>query len=181
MNKLVTILGLAAVSVSLGLMSACSSSSSSGDTSGTDAGSDGSATSDSGGGHDSGSVTDSGGGNPDDTCTAMATAKACQTCCAGNHTTGAATLTKTVIACACNGVGETGDAGASADGGSGPCAADCAATLCAATPQQPDVTCQKCSQESVSAGGACASYLSTQCTADPDCVAEQTCFQGCPN
>jgi hypothetical protein len=178
MNKLVSIIGLAAVSASLGMMAACSSSSST-DTGGTDAGGLDSSATDSGGSTDSGSGTDSGGG--DQACAAMATAKACEQCCAGNHTTGATTLTKTVIACSCNGVGETGDAGADGgDGGSGPCASACAATLCATTPQQPDTACQTCSQASVSAGGACANYLSTQCQADTDCVAEQTCFQSCP-
>jgi hypothetical protein len=177
MNRTVSLIGLAAISASLGMMAACSSSSSSDDSA---AGGD-SGTTDSSTTHDTGVVdtgtVDSGGGNPDDTCTSMATKAACGQCCLTNHSSGAGTFTTATIACACHDTGVDGGT----DGGAGPCAEQCAATICAATPANPDNTCQTCLEAQIStAGGACADYVATQCQAVTDCVAEQTCLTGCP-
>lgn len=179
MNKLVTMIGLAAVSASLGMMAACSSSSSNdGSTAGGDSGAGDSSKAGDTGVTDSGSGGETSTGNPDDTCTAMATQQACGQCCIGNHNSGASTFTTATIACACH---DTGVDGGAADGGSGPCATECAATLCAATPANPDATCQSCLQANIStAAGACAAYVGGQCEAVPDCVSEQTCLSGCP-
>jgi hypothetical protein len=178
MNRTVSLIGLAASSASLGMMAACSSSSSSDDSAASgDSGTADTSTTQDTGVIDTG-VADTGSGNPDDTCTAMSTATACQQCCAGNHTTGQMTSQTAGVACACHDTGVDGGT----DGGAGPCAEACAATLCAATPANPDATCTSCLNAQIStAGGACASYVAGQCQAVPDCVAEQTCFSGCPN
>ena len=162
---------------------ACSSSSTTttgGGGAGTDSGGGGGggAGSDSGGGGGGGGDTDSGGGGGggDSMCGAAASLNACQTCCLGNHMTGAQTFTKSITACACKGMGAAADAGLG-DGGAGPCATQCAATTCAATPANPDAPCNACLQASVTQGGACYDKVSTECNADADCAAEQACLQ----
>ncbi|MEO7109354.1 MAG: hypothetical protein ABI183_02855, partial [Polyangiaceae bacterium] len=136
MNKLVSMIGLAAISASLGMIGACSSSSSDDSAAGGDSGADTSATHDSGV-VDTGIAADTGSGNPDDTCTAMSTAATCQKCCGTNHASGGTVATNAAIACACHDTGVDGGADAGVDGGAGPCAAACAATLCASTPATP--------------------------------------------
>lgn len=148
-----------------------------------DGGKDGSsATKEGGASSSSGSTTSSSGstGNPDDEC-ATKTASECTDCCAGNHQAGAQTLTKAVIECGCEGKGATAaDGGAGDAGAEGPCATECATTLCAATPKQPDATCNTCIEKSIGQGGACAKYASDTCLADDDCKAAQECLAACP-
>lgn len=149
-----------------------------------DGGKDGStATKDSGAsGSSSGSNTSSSGStsNPDDEC-ATKSADECLDCCSANHQAGAQTLTKAVIECGCEGTGATaGDGGAGDGGAGGPCATECATTLCAATPKQPDATCNTCLEKAIGQNGACAKHASDACLADDDCKAAQDCLAACP-
>lgn len=181
MNRTFSLIGLAAISASIGMIGACSSSSSSDDSaSGTDSGTpDSSSTLHDSGVVDTGTAADTGSGDPDSLCAGMATAEACQQCCGTNHTAGATVGENAAIACGCHGTGV--DAGAGVDAG-GPCATACAATLCAATPATPDTACQTCLNTQIStAAGECADYFATTCMASTDCNAEQNCFQTCPN
>lgn len=141
-----------------------SSSSSSGSTS-SSSGSTSSSSSSS-----SGLTSSSSGSSGDTACAKEATFDACGSCCTQAHQAGATTFTKSLLGCACEGQG--------ADGGTGPCATDCADTACAG--KQPDATCNKCLQESVGKDGACLDKVSTDCNADNDCVAEQKCIGSCP-
>lgn len=124
---------------------------------------------------DSGTTTDdkdsSTNADPDEACGDEATLQGCATCCATNHQDGYATFTGALLGCACNGTG--------ADGGTGPCATDCAATACASTPANPDATCNACLQASVGQAGACQQAVGSACTAEPDCLAQQKCVAQC--
>lgn len=173
MRSTVLSLGVSSLLV-VGLLVACSDSSSTSSSSDADAGSssgdsgvsttrkDASTTEE-----DAGDTTATG----DSACKAESTLQACATCCAKNHQTGYQTILTTTIACACKGEG--------ADAGTGPCATDCKDTLCAATPAQPTAACNTCIQNAIGQGGACQNAVATKCQADPDCVKEQSCVTPC--
>jgi hypothetical protein len=109
--------------------------------------------------------------NPDLACKNEKTLQECGQCCVTNHPKGYQVFQDSIIGCACKGMG--------ADGGVGPCATDCAQTACKNPPAQLDQACSTCLQTAVSQGGACQEALSTACTAEPDCIAEQKCVAPC--
>jgi hypothetical protein len=115
---------------------------------------------------DSGDTTD-----PDTACANDSTLAACGQCCTTNHTAGATAFQNSLIACACSGTG--------ADGGTGPCATECATSACATPIAQPDATCSACLQGSVGATGACTAQVTSDCEAVSDCIAEQQCISQC--
>jgi hypothetical protein len=104
----------------------------------------------------------------DDACGAEATLQGCGSCCVQNHQAGYKVFQDSVLACVCKGTG--------ADGGVGPCATECAATICAATPKNPDAACNTCLQSSIGADGACTAKVSSDCQASTECLAEQKCI-----
>ena len=172
MNKAILFFGLSAVVALTGAVAACSSTTTtSGDTTGTEAGPKEGGPSDGGGQdtsmppEDTGTTTD-----PDLACKAEATFTKCGVCCATNHTAGYKVFQESVLGCGCKGTG--------ADGGA-PCATDCATTLCKSPPASGDATCNACLQTSVGASGACQDKVSTDCTASPDCVLQQKCIATC--
>lgn len=174
MNRNILLFGLASVTALFGTVTACSSTTTTetvidggsaagdggGGGTGKDAGSDSSTT-----GTDSGTTTD-----PDEACAQEATLQACGTCCVTNHPSGYKVFQDSLIGCACTGTG--------ADGGA-PCAADCAATACKTPPAQPDQTCNTCLQGSVGQTGACNAAVLSDCSASPDCLAQQKCVTPC--
>ena len=107
----------------------------------------------------------------DEACAAETTKAACGQCCVTNHAAGAKVIQDSVLACACMGTGT--------DGGTPACMTECASTICAATPMNPDATCNTCLQASIAQGGACQKAASDACTANADCVAEQKCVMPC--
>ena len=107
----------------------------------------------------------------DEACAAEATKSACGSCCVTNHAAGAKVIQDSVLACACDGTGT--------DAGTAACKTECAATVCAATPMNPDATCNTCLQASIAQGGACQKAASDAGTANADCVAEQKCVAPC--
>ena len=168
MEERAVFFGLSSIVTLTGLVVACSSTVTGTDTSTPEAGTKetGSTVKDSGATEDTGTGT-----TTDDTaCGKETTLQACGTCCVANHKSGYTTFQSSLFACACKGTG--------ADGGA-PCATDCASTICAATPKNADATCNTCLQASISTGGACQEQLTTDCTADADCVAEQSCVTQC--
>jgi hypothetical protein len=172
MHKRAVFFGLSSVVTLAGLVVACSSTTT---VTGTDtptpeagAAKDGSTTA-----KDSSTTTEdtgTGTGTGDTACGAETTLQACGTCCITNHQAGYKTFQASLLACACTGTG--------ADGGA-PCSTECGATICAATPKNPDAACSACLQASIGAGGGCQEKLTTDCTADKDCLAEQTCVAQC--
>jgi hypothetical protein len=172
MHKRAVFFGLSSVVALAGLVVACSSTTTGGnETVTSEAGTakeTGTTTKDSG--TTTTEDTGTGTGTGDTACAAETTLQACGTCCATNHKTGYTTFITAVVACACSGTG--------ADGGA-PCATECGATLCAATPKNPDAACNTCLQASIGTGGACQEKLTTDCSADTDCVAQQKCLQPC--
>jgi hypothetical protein len=102
------------------------------------------------------------GGNDagDKGCKNETTKAACTACCAANHTAGVATLNNAIASCGCEQAN---------------CATQCAATLCAANPMEPDQPCTNCLTPKVAMGGACYQPVLTACEADPDCVAYFGC------
>lgn len=172
MNKGILFFGLASVTALVGSIAACSSTTTTetivdGGTSTSegggskDAGKDTSTTVD----EDSGTTTD-----PDKACAQEATLQACGQCCVTNHTAGYKVFQDALLDCACKGTG--------ADGGA-PCATECGATVCAATPKNPDQACNTCLQGSIGQTGACNDAVATACTANADCVAQQKCVTPC--
>lgn len=109
----------------------------------------------------------------DDKCGAEADFDGCATCCAQNYQKGTSVLLQAAIACGCTGTGSKTDAGQ----GSGPCSADCAATICAATPKNPDAKCNTCLNSILDQGGACYDSVAEICTKNADCAAQQGCLQ----
>jgi len=107
----------------------------------------------------------------DEACAAATSKSACGQCCITNHTAGAKVIQDSVVACACMGTG--------ADGGAPVCMTECAATVCAATPMNPDATCTACLQMSIAQGGGCQAAASAACMANTDCKAEQMCIAPC--
>ena len=171
MHKRAVFFGLSSIVTLAGLVVACSSTTTvtGTDTPSPEAGAKetGTTTKDSGTTtEDTGTGTTTG----DTACGAETTLQACGTCCITNHKSGYTVFQASLLACACMGTG--------ADGGA-PCATECGATICAATPKNPDATCSTCLQTSIGAGGACQEQLTTDCTADKDCLAEQTCVAQC--
>lgn len=173
MQKRAVLFGLSSIVTLAGLVVACSSTTT---VTSTDPGTDASTkeTGTTGTPKDSGITTapDDAGttGDPDTACGAEATLQACGTCCVTAHKAGYTVFQDSILACACKGTG--------ADGGA-PCATECAATICAATPANPDTACNTCLQGSIGMGGGCQQQVSTDCTGNADCVAEQKCVGLC--
>jgi hypothetical protein len=143
-------------------------------------GSDGGSSSGDAGKKDGGSTSSSGGVDAgeeeptgDDACGAEADLNGCVSCCAKAYQKGATFLLTSVIACGCQGTGSKVDAGA----GSGPCAADCAATICAASAKNADQKCGACLDKIVAQGGSCYDSVATACQKNADCTANQGCLQ----
>lgn len=172
MDKRVAFFGLTSIVALTGLVVACSSTTT---VTGTDT-----TTPEGGTAKESGTTakdsstttedTGTGTGTGDTACGAETTLQGCGTCCVTNHAAGYKTFQGSLLPCACMGTG--------ADGGA-PCATECGTTICAATPKNPDATCNACLQASIGSGGACQEKLTTDCSADKDCVAEQTCVAQC--
>lgn len=97
------------------------------------------------------------------TCADEATQQACGQCCAGEHQQGAGVYMQVLTQCVCE-----------ADN----CATECEATLCAATPKEPDTTCVQCANEKQQN---CGKALGQTCGADKDCMAFNQCLQQCAN
>jgi hypothetical protein len=175
MNRSALFFGLSSVVALVGFAGACSSTTTTvtgdGSEAGTptnEAGAKDSATQDTGVVEDTdSSVTPMG----DEACAAATTKAACGQCCVTNHAAGAKVIQDSVVACACTGTG--------ADGGAPACMTECAATICAAMPMNPDMACSACLQQSIAQGGACQQAASDACKASPDCVAEQMCVAPC--
>jgi hypothetical protein len=172
MDKKVVVFGLFSVTVLTGTVIACTSTVTSvlPDPNSVDGGDGGKKEGGGGGGNDSG-----GGGNPDDLCGEEATKQACGECCITNHPTGYKTFETALLECVCDGTGSTQDAGA----GNGPCKTQCATTICAAAPMNPNAACNTCINGSIQQNGACLQHVGTQCQADQDCVDQQTCVGQC--
>jgi hypothetical protein len=170
MHKRIVFFGLSSVVCLAGLVVACSSTTTvtGTDTPTPEAGSKETGTTT----KDSGTVTEETGTttDPDKACGAETTLQACGTCCITNHKSGYTVFQYSLLGCACKGPG--------ADGGA-PCATECATTICATTPKSPDATCSTCLQGSIDTGGACQEQVSTDCTGDKDCVAQQACVAQC--
>jgi hypothetical protein len=109
--------------------------------------------------------------DPDSVCAAEPKQTECGTCCINNHKAGYKVFQDALLSCGCDGTG--------ADSGTGPCATQCATTLCATPPKAGDQACQACLQSSVDQGGDCQASVSAACTADQDCLAQQKCIQPC--
>ena len=173
MHKRAVLFGLSSIVSLAGLVVACSSTTT---VTGTDTPTPEGGTKETGTTtpKDSGTTTEedtgTGTGTGDTACGKEATLQECGTCCITNHKSGYTVFQNSLLGCACKGTGA--DAGA-------PCATDCASTICAATPKQPDATCNTCLQGSVAMGGACQQQVSDDCTADTDCVAQQKCVSQC--
>ena len=60
-----------------------------------------------------------------------------------------------------------------------PCKTQCAASICAATPTNPDAACQACYQ-GLANDAACLAATSTACQADAQCKLNDDCWLGCP-
>jgi len=102
---------------------------------------------------------------PTGECGAEPTQTACVTCCSNKHEDGAGVYFVALIDCMCL-----------ADN----CAKDCAATICDPnSPKNPDAACNTCI---TSKNAACAASTKATCTADPGCVAFDTCVgqSSCP-
>jgi len=121
-------------------------------------------------GGSSGSSGSSGSTDPDAKCAQESSQQACGQCCIQNHPSGYQVFLSAVLACAC---------GASGDAGQGACATECASTACKATPSQPDTACNACLQGAIGSGGACSGPVTSACSADADCMAEQQCLTPC--
>jgi hypothetical protein len=167
MDKRVVVFGLFSVTVLTGAVMACTSTV----TQTVDPGDAGTVKEGGGGGKEGGGGGDGGGGDPDEACGAETTKQACGQCCVTNHPTGYKVFETALSECACTGTG--------ADGGTGPCATACGTTFCASTPMSPNGACNTCLQQSISMGGGCQNHVSTECTAEPDCLAEQQCVGQC--
>jgi hypothetical protein len=172
MHKRAVFFGLSSIVSLAGLVVACSSTTT---VTGTDTASPEAGAKETGTAtpKDAGTVTEdtgTGTGTGDKACGAETTLQACGTCCIGNHKSGYTVFQNSLLGCACKGTG--------ADGGA-PCAADCASTICATTPANPDATCSTCLQTSIGSGGGCQEQVSADCTADKDCLAQQTCVAQC--
>lgn len=83
--------------------------------------------------------------------------QACLQCCAAEHQQGAAVYMGAVTECICD---------------ANNCADDCADTLCAETPKNPDAKCDTCFN---SKQQACNEPVGTACAASQDCVAFNKC------
>ena len=175
MNRSALFFGLSSVVALAGFAGACSSTTTTVDN-GTP---EGGTSSEAGGGKDSAakdssSTTDTDSSTTpmgDEACAAETTKTACGSCCVTNHAAGAKVIQDSVLACACMGTGT--------DAGTPACMTECAATVCAATPANPDATCNTCLQASIAQGGKCQQAASDACTASTDCLAEQTCIKPC--
>jgi hypothetical protein len=174
MNKSALFFGMSSVVALAGVIAACSSTTTTTtplDEAGTakEGGSSGE-----GGAKDSGTPVDEDSGTTpttDKACADETTLQACGQCCVTNHPAGYKTFQDSLLSCGCKGTG--------ADGGTAPCATDCATTACKNPPAQLDQKCTTCLQGSVGQGGACQEALSAACTADPECIAEQKCIAPC--
>jgi hypothetical protein len=90
-------------------------------------------------------------------CAAEATFGDCVDCCATAHPDGSDTFYGTYIQCLCTTA----------------CATECSASLCDQTnPAAPDAACDACIQAN---GNTCQADVSAACSADPDCIAFDTC------
>jgi hypothetical protein len=181
MNKSVLFSGLFSVTALVGAVAACSSTTITSTGGGNDGGSEGGVSSLLDGGKsgsdggktdtDSGTTDTDSGATADEACAAEATLDACGKCCTTNHSAGYQVFANAIIKCACEGP---------TAGGPGACATECAATLCAATPKQPDQACLACANASVQTNGACQPPVVAACNANADCVDFQTnCMPGC--
>jgi hypothetical protein len=175
MNTRFAIFGLTSVAALAGVFACTTTTRTIENDPGTDGGKDSSTTSKEGG---TSSTTDKDSGttttDPDEACAEEGTLQACGQCCIKEHTKGYKVFEAALVACACEGTGST------ADGGAPACADECADTLCASTPAQPDATCQTCLEGSIGQGEACTDAVSTACSDEPDCLAQQECVAGCP-
>ena len=91
-------------------------------------------------------------------CSGEATQSACISCCSKAHQDGAGAYRVATIDCMCL---------------AAKCEKDCGATLCNANnPKAPDAACTTCVNGK---NGACSQSIKSACTADPDCVAFDTC------
>lgn len=88
---------------------------------------------------------------------------ACTSCCVNAHMDGAGAYLFAVSECVCV------DAR---------CQRECGATFCAAEPKDPDAACNACITANT---GPCTAQIKASCTAEPDCVAFDTCMgeSGC--
>jgi hypothetical protein len=149
---------------SSGIDGGTSDSSSSGDT--NTGGGDTATSGDTHTGGDTSTTTDTGSGGDtgptDPTCAAAATNADCQKCCRDAHTDGYTAFADALVTCACK---------------SGNCDTACGATVCAATPKNPDDTCNACLANVQKTGGACVDDIKAVCD-DPSkpCYAFEQCI-----
>jgi hypothetical protein len=115
-----------------------------------------SSSSSSGGSSSSSSGSSSGGAGA---CGGEATYDACITCCEQAHPNGASTYIGSLVTCLCKPAN---------------CGTSCSTTLCAATPTNPDATCNTCAN---SKSANCGTDVQSACSADPDCVDFAQCLQ----
>lgn len=91
-------------------------------------------------------------------CAGEASFDACVTCCSNAHPDGSDTFYGTYVMCLC----ETAN-----------CGLECGTTLCdPVAPTQADAACSACIQAQ---GNNCQADVSAACSADPDCIAFDTC------
>ena len=88
---------------------------------------------------------------------------ACTSCCVNGHMDGAGAYLFAVSECVCVDTR---------------CQRECGDTFCAAEPKDPDAACNACITANT---GPCTAQIKASCTADPDCVAFDTCMgeSGC--
>lgn len=88
---------------------------------------------------------------------------ACTSCCVNAHMDGAGAYLFAVSQCVCVDTR---------------CQRECGTTFCAAEPKDPDAACNACITANT---GPCTAQIKALCTADPDCVAFDTCMgeSGC--
>lgn len=114
---------------------------------------------------------DSAPADPDEACYSQS-ASDCNNCCADNHTDGYDVYMGSIINCACKGTGASDSKPA--------CATECEATLCAATPANPDKACNDCLDAALAKTGTCIGALQTDCTGSDACMSLISCAQNCP-
>ncbi len=153
--------------LALASVAACSSSSpsdsaarldASGETGTLDAGVDGSSRSESDAAADASSGDARGPDARAGECSDKPKQAACTTCCVNAHMDGAGAYLFAVSECVCV------DAR---------CQRECGTTFCAAEPKDPDAACNACITANT---GPCTAQIKAFCTADPDCVAFDTCM-----
>lgn len=91
-------------------------------------------------------------------CAGESTFDACLTCCSNAHPDGSDTFYGSYIDCLCQPAN---------------CGLDCDVSLCdPIAPTQPDAACDACIQAQ---GNSCQAAVSAACSADPDCIAFDSC------